>query len=314
MQANGSIEIEVDGGAVSFPNADYTIELYDGQNTSTLLASVAGNDPGLVVNGGNPVADTLFGQYYTVVIQNNLTSCRSTPVNEEVLDNTVDPTLVVTATDQTSCDPATLNGEIQADVTAPLTSTYTIKWFDDADTLAGTNIGEINGWDPNTDPPFTVSGLGTGTYTAFVYDEISGCTNLQSLILDEVIEEPIVTAIANESTTCNPFDATIVPDITNIASVPAPSGFDFLWYRGLNNDTTYLTTTSGNNGDASTHLTSGTLTAIGDDIYAGYYTVSAHDINANCNSEPFFIELTAPSNFLDIEFIENFLPAECNAQ
>ncbi len=139
---------------------------------------------------GDTYANVVAG-FYTVVAVNNDTRCFSTRGLVEVVDNTVDPVVTASSTDQTNCDPATPNGTATADV-GGATAGYRFRWFAGTDTT--TFITEA----------ISLSGRAAGSYTVKAIDIATGCFGTALTTIDEVAQKPVLSLAEVDNTICDP--------------------------------------------------------------------------------------------------------------
>ena len=301
LDFDGSLEVDVTFGGVPIMALDpgYEYDWYDGEVGSLVFNRT------IVANN---VIDMLPAGKYTVIVRNTALSCISNPVTFEVTDNITLPTITLADTDQTSCNPGLLNGEIRASaLTGGILSPvgYTFDWFVGIDTstpfVDGAD-GVIAGVDGEI-----ISGIGPLTYTVLVTDDATGCTFQESLILNEVIEVPIVIlAVTTPISTCNPLNGVITPTITS--ANPAPLGHQFDWYRGQNTLGPIYATTF----DLLPAISELSTANTGIPIYSDFYTIVATDLDANCVSNPVTIFLDRPPALFTIMSNVNFMSTLCN--
>jgi hypothetical protein len=301
LDFDGSLTIDVTFGGVPVVALDpgYEYDWYNGEIGSLVFNKT------IVANN---VIDMLPAGKYTVIVRNTLLSCESNPITFEVTDNITLPTITLVDTDQTSCDPALLNGELTASALTggiPSAVGYTFDWFVGSDTstpFADGADGVIAGVDGEI-----ISGLGPLTFTVLVTDDATGCTFQESFVLNEVIEVPVVTlAVTAPLSTCSPLDGVITPTITS--ANPAPLGHQYDWYRGQNTSGAIYATTF----DLAPAISELSTANTGIPIYSDFYTVLATDLDANCVSDPVTIFLDRPPALFTIMSNVNFQPTLCN--
>jgi hypothetical protein len=125
------------------------------------------NDPGVtplpagyVINWSTTATGEMLGGQpagtYSAFAVNETLGCISDPDADVVLDAFVYPTIdIPVPVDQTSCDPTSPNGAIQATVSDGLGSTFTHTWYLGTGT-GGTLLSTISG-QPNGAQPFSVT-------------------------------------------------------------------------------------------------------------------------------------------------------------
>ena len=153
---------------------------------------------------------------YTVVALNSNTLCPSTPVLASIADNTVIPTVAANVTDQTSCDPASPNGALSANV-GGVTAGYSFTWHRGAGT-AGVVVASTA----------DATGLAAGVYTVEAVNDATGCANTFRTTINNNFTFPVVAAVvdANQSD-CVPANGQLSANVGGVTT-----GFTFLWYNG----------------------------------------------------------------------------------
>ncbi|MGE0773127.1 MAG: gliding motility-associated C-terminal domain-containing protein [Cyclobacteriaceae bacterium] len=255
---------------------------YDGQITSSFTDAngLGGHTYSYAWSTGTDMTSPIAGQtsssllnrqagFYTATIINNTLNCTSPPVVTEIKDNLFIPVINIIETNQTSCDALNPNGVLSAsiDETAigggPGTlAGYNFTWTDDATSTVIPNVsGSINQLE------------GDKFYTVDVTRASTGCTNTETIFLDEVLTIPVVAVVvASNVTRCD------VPNGRLNASVGGGvAGFTFYWYNG--NDAV----------DAPFVIANNDFNANGNGNYLnlipGDYTVVAVNNTTSCVSE-----------------------------
>jgi len=281
--------------------------------------------------------DLAKGDYTAVVINTN-TQCTSNPETFTINDVFDNPDTEMAITDQTSCDPAMLNGEIFAFDDDNLNgafdavpaediggnANFEIRWFEGSDTtdfidpvapMVGALVVMLS---VNED---TLSGLPTGFYTVAIRDLTTGCVTQKTVNLPEVIVNPEFTYTVTDITDCS-FDGSIAPDFPEVTAGPAPQGYMFEWYEGgivvgvpfaVTYDAVAIGLGFGTglpvNGNLETLNDDVILSSGGQNVYAGDWTVVATDIDANCTTDPVTETINRPAPLFNIGFNVNFKPS-----
>ena len=164
MAPNGSMTIQINGGA---PVADFTIEWFEGNGTSTPLGTTVGTTAGV----NNETAQAIIGGTYTVRVTDNVTpnSGCSFTASFTIIDNLSYPAPSGTPLANTACDPTKSNGSILADV-GGTTAGYTFHIFRGQNTLLANEV---------TSGPATACQSGGGNLYSTSYHDRNGmfCNN-----------------------------------------------------------------------------------------------------------------------------------------
>ncbi|WMN08030.1 gliding motility-associated C-terminal domain-containing protein [Marivirga arenosa] len=241
VNPNGAITADV-GGAT----AGYTFYWFDGDVASPDL-----NNPDYT---GSSISDLLAGDY-TLVVEDNITSCTSTPQTFTVADLTTTPTIALaSSTELTSCDSPNGSISITADGT---TAGYNFRWFNGSSTAA---IDEIM-----PSPGATITGLTAGTYTVLAENSTTGCFDIyEHTVLDNRIT-PVPTVTVIDQSQCDPLNGEIQANVGG-----ATADYNFYWFDG---------------NIASPNLTSPDRTgATISGLTAGEYTLVVEDDVTKCTS------------------------------
>jgi hypothetical protein len=167
--------------------------------------------------------DILTGQpagTYSAVAVNETLGCTSDPDADVVLDAFVYPMIdIPVPTDQTSCDPATPNGAIQASVTDGLGSTFVHTWY------AGVGIGgtQLSSTGAQADGASTsLINVASNDYTVFTRNESTGCEAMQSAFVPDNITYPTLAFTSTDPvTTCGTTpNGAATPNITGLSNLP----------------------------------------------------------------------------------------------
>ncbi|MBK8847028.1 MAG: T9SS type A sorting domain-containing protein [Bacteroidetes bacterium] len=188
-------------------------------------------------NGATTLSQSgLSAGTYTVVVTDLATGCTAS-CSATVANNTSNPTVTCSATDNTSC--VLPNGSVTATATG-------VSYLWDNGVTTSSQIG-----------------LAAGTYTVVITDLATGCTASCSVTVANNTSNPTVTCSATDITSC------VQPNGSVTATA---SGVSFLWDNG--------TTTSSQSG-----LSAGTYTVVVTDLVTGC-TSSCSATVANNTSNP----------------------------
>ena len=161
----------------------------------------------LVWSGGtvNPAGDqisALAAGVYTLqvtagtgnTITNNNDNCISNAIPVTILDILTNPTIDITETKQTSCDPSQPNGQLEAVETSG-SGTYTFNWYAGAGVGApGTELAEIS-------DGLTTAVLIEGDYTVSVINTTTRCATTETTFLADDITLPSLLLLASSPVT-----------------------------------------------------------------------------------------------------------------
>ncbi|MEN8248508.1 MAG: hypothetical protein ABFS32_06215, partial [Bacteroidota bacterium] len=219
--------------------------------------------------------EALPGNFYTLVVTNDILGCSSVPVTIEVQD--IPPVINVVITENvasTNCDPAMPNGILAAGVDDGLggstTTGYAFEWY------VGVDTDPTSGTRTNTDGTndfraIELQGGATNNYTVRVTEIGSGCEEVLTVLLNDESEDPIVTLTTTPNAGCTGglFTGSVTAVVT---------------YKGLDvtNDPNYTLSYSwtGPNGYTSSDAT--TITGVED----GDYTLEVTETILGCTSAP----------------------------
>ncbi len=212
-----------------------------GLNQTTLSADVITNAD--VFNLDNGDYSSLIPGVYTVVAQDNLTSCISQPISRTVADNTNKTTIAI-AIDVRPADCAVGGGEMTATLTGGDGPTYDYSWF-----RGGPLNDSINFFNnpPVFNPltPFDVvfgaglvdqiTGLSSNLYTLVIKDNGNGCGNYRTIFLP-FSNSHVITPVLTPSTIC-PYDignGEVEVTVSNIEATRTIDNYIYRFYSGEN--------------------------------------------------------------------------------
>jgi hypothetical protein len=276
---------------VDFTTTDFTnCTPPNGSISATAFTTAPGTEPAAgytyvwTNQNGDPVdnndLNTLTAGIYTVVITNNTTTCVSDPVSIQVNDATVLPDIsLVQEQPQTSCN-TNYNGGLSI---SPSTGNYSYSWYRGAGTTTPLSA----------QTSASIANQQADTYTVVVQNNDTGCENLASFIITEILVKPIVTPnVVSHLTHCT------VPNgsVSATANTPAPGtepgdGYTFVW--------------TDNVGDP---IDANNL----NQLEEGLYTVIATNNTTNCISDPVNIEIDDESVLPEIALVEEQPQTSCN--
>lgn len=260
---NGNGELQGFVLGTSNPISEYTF-LWESVATGTTLT-----DTSSTVSGIEP------GDFILTIRDNN-TACLSNPAPITVDDHTVTPIPTIDPTDNSSCDVANPNGQIEVTTTNEnppyLLVNYTYSWFDNA---TGNQIATTGG--PNGE---IVNSISAGTYQLQIQNTTTSCSNSVLSQINDINIKPIIDAVIPD-----PADNCVEPynsgaDVISVnGGLPIPAGFTFEW-TNLDGGPSISDSTSS---IADFDLTDETLPP-------GNYQVIAYN-EYNCPSDPITFEI-----------------------
>ncbi|MBI3219486.1 MAG: hypothetical protein HYZ44_08240, partial [Bacteroidetes bacterium] len=228
---------------------------------------------------------------YTLTAENKISKCTSNPASVTIKDNLFTPKIDVATVDQTSCDPLTPNGSVSAtiDETAiagvtGVTAGYSFRW-DDLVKPATANTASFSSLKGNQN--YTITATRTAT----------GCSNTQTIFLNETLTTPTVTVAVTNLTTCVPANGQLV-------ATPSPAAtYNFFWYNGSD-------AIDENAVIAGANFTGG---AIYSNLVPGDYTVVVQNSTSKCKSSQVIKTVSDNSPKITPVAQNTTLPADCNA-
>ncbi|MEX2233155.1 MAG: hypothetical protein WD824_13415, partial [Cyclobacteriaceae bacterium] len=241
---------------------------------------------------GETIAGLVAGNYSAFVTDSN-TGCVSTSDPGTIVDQFDIPVITTTVlSNQTSCDPALPNGQLDGSATnGPVGSTLRYTWHPGIGTAAAA-IATANGQASGNNLS-TAANLVTDDYTFMARNEVTGCENTSTILLPQQLSYPTFTATVTDVTECVPTNGEIEIAFTTITD---PNQFTIYYLNEVNFAQT---------GNPATVKASATLTSSNpaDLIYRGMvpathflipgtYTVLVRDEVSHCesNSETFTVD------------------------
>lgn len=228
------------------------------------------------INGANTRTSLLAGTYYVqasrVAGLNVGSGCSSPLLRVDLTDESVDPTVAIVVTPNTSCNTANPNGTLVATAGERdgTTDNYTFAW-----TLNG---GALHAATQQNDasPTSNLTQATQGIYRITVNNTVTGCSfdQLAAVQLNQSLSQPnIVTVIPTDPFDCNPSGSAQVTEINiaNITTYTNPpddidTGFDYEWY------------------DTNNNLIAGETNSSLLNLAPGNYYVIVEDLSTNCRS------------------------------
>jgi hypothetical protein len=288
---NGVVEANV-GGIES----GYTFHWLNETGTShtALNTDVVANATASIIDDGR--YNSLKPGYYTVVAQDNVTTCLSQPTTREVTDATLQTSINFTLGPNFPSTCGTLDGEMSATVTGGSGGTLDLMWH-----YGGVINSDINFFDnppqfqaPDDIPFLTAAGLSTPAnsvvnnlasrlYTLVVRDNGNGCGNYETVFLPFQDAHEILETLT-PSTICpyNVGNGAIAVQVGNIPAVPPGltfQNFSYSLYTGTNPTASNIVTPPGTRGpgvSVTDPMTYGSLAP-------GFYTIEVKQaFGSNC--------------------------------
>lgn len=268
LGANGSLGAAVTYKGVSqtLPAANWVITWSTGVTGETLTALAAGT--------------------YSAIVTDTNTGCVSGSDNGTVVDQFDIPVISTNVLAmQTSCDPAFPNGQLEGLATnGPVGSTLRYRWYDGigtSGTLVTSASGQASGAALSTLPE-----LASRDYTFEARNEVTGCTNLATILLPQQLTYPQFAGNVTSVTSCVPTNGEI--DIT-LTTITDPTKFT-IWYL---DEVDFAQTGAPSAIKAGATLTSSNAADLsyvgivtGQKLIPGTYTVLVRDDVTHCESDP----------------------------
>ncbi|HEY9490138.1 MAG TPA: hypothetical protein VIQ51_17500, partial [Chryseosolibacter sp.] len=167
--------------------------------------------------------DVLTGQpkgTYSAFVVNESLGCISDPDAGVVLDALVYPAITFSVpVAQTSCDPLTPNGAIQATVADGSASTFTHRWFAEIGT-SGTLLSTLTGQADGITSSLTNNP--SDDYTLFAGNEITGCEAIASSFIPDKITYPTLAFTSTDPVTVcgNTPNGAATANVTGLSNLP----------------------------------------------------------------------------------------------
>lgn len=223
-----------------------------------------------------PITSLAAGSYSLTVTKTDV-GCTSDPVSVEVKNAAFIPPITIVPINQTSCDSLNPNGTLTATVDetavgggSSVTAGYNFTWTNNGNPFAtpGSAAGVTS----------TITGLpGNLYYTVSAERIATGCTNTETVFLQEIITNPIVAAaVSSDVTRCDTPNGAVTATVSG-----NQNGFTFFWLNETGTNQTNNSTTVVDNADAS-FTNNGNYTG----LIPGYYTVVSRDDITSCLSQP----------------------------
>ena len=163
---------------------------------------------------------------YTLTVINSSTACASNPAPITVDDLTVTPIATIAVSDNSSCDVANPNGQLEVTTTNEnpgyILSDYSYAWFDNA---TGNPIATIGG--PNGE---IANSLNSGTYELQIQNLTTSCSNSVLSQINDINIKPIIDGVTPDpAENCvDPFNSGATVVSVN-GGIPVPVGYTFEW-------------------------------------------------------------------------------------
>ncbi|MEK6479785.1 gliding motility-associated C-terminal domain-containing protein [Catalinimonas sp. 4WD22] len=259
---NGEAEInsivDRDGNELSLNN--FTYHWYESDQVTEIITSQYG------LNADKISADSLFAGTYFVIAEDNVSNCRTYPV-QVTIEDTSEPLIVVLddiSDPILACDPSNFpEGEIEINVRN--SNTVISSWY------AGSTITNLADSIAGFNNSLEIENLVPGQYTIWVQDTLSGCSTTRTYTI-EGIEVPITL-----STSSSNFSSCIQPDGKVAANINGGSGdYIITWYSGSGTDLQQLP--FANDNTLIEGLTNGTYTVVVQDRIEPYCQESKAEI------------------------------------
>ncbi len=283
---NGVIDIS---DKVLPAGGDYTYRLYEGFSTATLIES---NTTGVFNNRE--------GGFYTVTVEDNTTTCLTSPATVSLNDLSDLPNIITGVTNDISCNNIGL-GEIELEVSSNIsepTTGYTYEIFRGANTDVSNLVETAVSMDGSI--PYVFDSLADGIYRIRVTNNDLTCSSFADVLLDDVSIPPTIRSTRiSPNTGCGDLNnglitvsgindlGTAYPNDPNVDdAVEIDGAFNFAWFSGsLADSANLLFHLDGTTPYDSVSLS---LSLIDPADYSvdGKYTVVAFSDSTGCFSSP----------------------------
>jgi hypothetical protein len=199
-------------------------------------SSLTGVNP--TPNSTNNILGTQPAGYYTLQVTETATTCKSAPVNIEVLDVLNYPDPVIDADPSTNCTtpPNSIIPDGRAEVLTidgaadPNNGTFTYQWFN--------GLTEASPVSPAQTGRILANRQGPATFSVKITNTISGCTTLTPVQIADESVEPVVSLLPVDNDICNQaltsplvdFKGSVTATITNQGANPLAQ-YSFSWFN-----------------------------------------------------------------------------------
>lgn len=248
-------------------NSSFDFNWFIGSNTNSAPAFT-----------GSTVRNLPAGTY-TVSVYDRVSECTSRPVTVMIENNQITPEITLFKFPVTNCNPGSPNGALSASVNGE-TVGYRFEWFRGNDNAL-------------TDPLFQGSyfpNLSAGTYKVRVTNIISGCTAIETVVLEhnpQILDAPVA-SVLNNLTSCSSPDGSVTASMGGNTQ-----DYFFHWFIGRNVK---------NQPDYYGHTIH--------DLDKGKYTVIAVHKTTGCQSPPVTVEIIEDQVFPEFEVFT--VKSDCN--
>ncbi|WP_339816281.1 hypothetical protein, partial [uncultured Imperialibacter sp.] len=272
-QFNGgaTVDLSFNGSAVA-DYSGYTFVWYIGTGTGGTQLNNGDNSGAVSGAASRTITGLNGGLSYTVVATNTATGCVSDPLVISIVNNQVPPNIVVTKlSDQTNCDVPN-NGSLSADVTVSGTPQlgvgYTFQWY-----AGGTVSGAVITTNRQVD------NLAAGTYTVRVTNQSTGCVQVLTSSVSQVLADIDGAGTKADSEDCSGNGSiTITSASITTSGAPVVANSEATILASYN-----LTLQDASNADITDSDTDGSTT-FGGLMPGTYYVVITHK-SSSCDSE-----------------------------
>jgi hypothetical protein len=277
---------------VAYPYTGYTFQwTQGGSNLSSSIDPVTGRPAGT----------------YTLTVTNTVLNCTSDPEDAIVVDQLTYPDIVFDPTDQTSCDPAQLNGGLEGMIdtdgngVGDVTAGYTYQWFilnnGTPANLPGANVDPVNAYR-------AINLAGNTYYRLRAVNNTSGCEATEETFVREILRIPRIEVVATDIVDCN-TPGSVLANIWTDLSDPQDgseedddeSNYTFTWYLGVNDSGTLINGVTGN--------TIGNITVVNS------YAATAINNITHCKTDFDTDKVDQPGPLFIVDMDVNFRPASC---
>ena len=287
------------GGAVDNDHTRFDFTWARGDFATTVAGPTQSNDVLNILDLPTIGADTYFVKVKKRAGLNPGSGCESAPFRVDILDKSVDPTVTIASSANTSCD-TNFEGSLIVTVTNPgsaATPGYDYTWISPAASPIANATSNGDGLGPDDN----FANLSDGTYNISIKNNTSGCFGSAQTIINKLATSIIITnATPIDQLICNP-DGSITVGSNDILVGGVVDNdhtrFDFTWSRG--NAATVVSGPIQNN-DLLSIID---LPTIGADAY--FVKVKKRvglNPGSGCESAPFKVEIADKSQDPDVSF------------